>query len=204
MSKEVVKKTLNDLVAGNEIQNLAKLDVYNSLINAQPPAQWLKTNPFANNSKYLPIDKVEYLLTKLFKEWHVEVKNVSVLFNSISVEVRLHYYNPVLSKWQYQDGVGAKQIQTKKGTSPASMENINNNAVEMALPIAKVNAMKDASHNIGALFGGNLNRKEVIAPQVDEKLQDKAERERYELLKAQGIEIPTELKEKFENETVQD
>lgn len=202
MSKEIVKKTINDLIQGNEIENLAKLDVYNSLINAQPPTQWLKNNPFANNSKYLPIDKVEYLLTKLFKKWHVEVKSVTVLFNSIAVEVRLHYYNPVLSEWQYQDGVGAKQIQTKKGSSPAEMQNINNNAVEMALPIAKVNAIKDASHNIGLIFGGSLNRKEIIAPQVDEKLQDKAERNRYNQLKEIGAEIPQELKDKYENEAV--
>lgn len=202
MNKAVTKKTINDLVQGNEIENLAKLDVYNSLINAQPPAQWLKTNPYANNSKYLPIDKVEYLLTKLFKEWYVEVKNVMVLFNSISVEVRLHYYNPAFGKWQHQDGVGAKQIQTKKGSSPSEMQNINNNAVEMALPIAKVNAIKDASHNIGLIFGGALNRKEVIAPTVDQNLQEKAERNRYDKLKEIGAEIPEELKEKYENEAV--
>lgn len=203
MSKSVTKKTINDLVEGREIENLAKLDVYNSLINAQPPKVWLKQNKYANNSWYLPIDKVEYLLTKLFKKWHVEVKSINVLFNSIAVEVRLHYYNPALGEWQYQDGVGAKQVQTKSGSSPAEMQNINNNAVEMALPIAKVNAIKDASHNIGAIFGGNLNRKEVIAPTVDQNLQEKAERNRYEQLKSMGAEIPEELKQKYENETVQ-
>ena len=197
MSKELVKQTIKDLTSDKELQHIAKLDVFNALINEQPPAKWLKTNPYANNSKYLPIDKVELLLTKLFKEWWVEIKNQNVMFNSVYVTVTLHYYNPAFGKWQKQDGIGAKQIQTKKGSSPAEMQNINNNAVEMALPIAKVNAMKDAAHNVGAIFGGNLNRKEVLDIKIDEVLQDKAEKVRLQELIKEGYKPTKEEKEKY-------
>lgn len=197
MSKELVKQTIKDLTSDKELQHIAKLDVFNALINEQPPAKWLKTNPYANNSKYLPIDKVELLLTKLFKEWWVEIKDQNVMFNSVYVTVTLHYYNPAFGKWQKQDGIGAKQIQTKKGSSPAEMQNINNNAVEMALPIAKVNAMKDAAHNVGAIFGGNLNRKEVLDIKVDEVLQDKAEKVRLQELIKEGYKPTKEEKEKY-------
>lgn len=197
MSKELVRQTIKDLTSDKELQHIAKLDVFNALINEQPPQKWLKTNPFANNSKYLPIDKVELLLTKLFKEWYVEIKDTSVMFNAVYVTVTLHYYNPAFGKWQRQDGIGAKQIQTKKGSSPAEMQNINNNAVEMALPIAKVNAMKDAAHNIGAIFGGNLNRKEVLEVKIDEGLQEKAEKIRLQELINEGYEPTQEEKEKY-------
>lgn len=197
MSKELVKQTIKDLTSDKELQHIAKLDVFNALINEQPPAKWLKTNPYANNSKYLPIDKVELLLTKLFKEWWVEIKDQNVMFNSVYVTVTLHYYNPAFGKWQKQDGIGAKQIQTKKGSSPAEMQNINNNAVEMALPIAKVNAMKDAAHNVGAIFGGNLNRKEVLEIKVDEVLQDKAEKVRLQELIKEGYKPTKAEKEKY-------
>ena len=197
MSKELVKQTIKDLTSDNELQHVAKMDVFNALINEQPPPKWLKTNPFANNSKYLPIDKVELLLTKLFKEWWVEIKDQNVMFNSVYVTVTLHYYNPAFGKWQKQDGIGAKQIQTKKGSSPAEMQNINNNAVEMALPIAKVNAIKDASHNIGRLFGGELNRKEIVEYKVDENLQEKAEKARFEELIKEGYKPTKEEKEKY-------
>ena len=61
------------------------------------------------------------------------------------------------------------------------MANINNGAVEMALPKAKTAAIKDACDNLGRIFGSDLNRKDVIEVTIDENLQDKkyqVERER--------------------------
>src|SRR5690606_19774572 len=143
------------------------------LINQNPPAKWIKTNPYANNAKYLPIDKVEFLLRKIFKDVDIEVLRESVMFNAVTVTVRIHYTHPVTGIKGFKDGVGAKQIQTKKGASPADMANINNNAVEMALPIAESNAIKDAAHKLGRIFGADLNRKDIIEVTVDENLQSK-------------------------------
>lgn len=181
MSKSLVKKTFSELYKSDSVIQLANLDEFNVLINQNPPAKWIKTNPYANNSKYLPIDKVELLLRKIYKDVDIEVLRESVMFNALTVTVRVHYTHPVTGKVGFKDGVGAKQIQTKKGSSPADFANINNNAVEMALPIAKTNAIKDACHTLGRIFGGDLNRKDVLEESLDQGLQDKKyeiERER--------------------------
>ena len=181
MSKELVKKTFSELVKTDSVIKLANLDEFNVLINQNPPAKWIKTNPYANNSKYLPIDKVEFLLRKIFKDVDIEVLREGVMFNAVTTTVRVHYTHPVTGVKGFKDGVGASQIQTKKGSSPADMANINNGAVEMALPKAKTAAIKDACDNLGRIFGSDLNRKDVIEVTIDENLQDKkyqVERER--------------------------
>jgi len=181
MSKELVKKTFSDLISSEKVIKMANLDEFNTLINQNPPVKWIKTNPYANNSKYLPIDKVELLLRKIYKDVDIEVLREGVMFNALYVTVRIHYTHPVTGEKGFKDGTGAKQIQTKKGSSPSDMANINNNAVEMALPIAKTNAIKDATHTLGRIFGGDLNRKDVLEEKLDETLQNKkweVERER--------------------------
>lgn len=194
MSKELVKKTFSELYKSDSVIELANLDEFNVLINQQPPAKWIKTNPFANNSKYLPIDKVELLLRKIYKDVDIEVLRESVMFNSVTVTVRVHYTHPVTGQKGFKDGVGAKQIQTKKGASPADFANINNNAVEMALPIAKTNSIKDACHTLGRIFGGDLNRKDILEESLDQNLQDKKYQiERERILQAiENGHVPTQ------------
>lgn len=164
---------ISDLYDDKSVVKLANLDEFNSLINQNPPEKWIKTNPYANNSRYLPIDKVEFLLRKIYKEVDIEVLSVGVMFNAVYTTIRIHYTHPVTGEKGFKDGVGAKQIQTKKGASPADMANINNNAVEMALPISKTNAIKDACDTLGRIFGADLNRKDVIVPAIDTDLQER-------------------------------
>ena len=152
--------TLADL--NKDIQAAFKNDQFNLLLNQQTPQTWVKVNKFANNAKYLPIEKVEFLLTRIFQEWRVEVIEYKQLFNSISCSIRLHYLNPVNGQWSYHDGVGAADVQVKAGSSAADLQNINRNAVGMALPIAKSYAIKDAAHHLGKLFGKDLNRTDAI------------------------------------------
>lgn len=173
MSKEIAKKTFSELVKTDSVIQLANIDEFNVLINQNPPAKWIKTNPYANNAKYLPIDKVEFLLRKIFKDVDIEVLREGVMFNAVTVTVRIHYTHPVTGIKGFKDGVGASQIQTKKGASPADMANINNGAVEIALPKAKTAAIKDACDNLGRIFGADLNRKDIIEVTVDENLQSK-------------------------------
>lgn len=199
--KEVIKKTFSDLISEDRVLKMANLDEFNQLINQSPPKNWLRVNKYANNSLYLPIDKTEYMLRKIYKNVDIEVKQVGVLFNAVHVSVRISYVHPVTGEKCFVDGVGAKQIQTKKGSSPADMSNINNNAVEMALPIAKTNAIKDASHMLGRIFGGDLNRKDIIEEKLDDVLQDKKfEIEKDRLLKAieNGYKPTKEEIEKYE------
>lgn len=131
------------------------------LVNQPPPRKWIKTNPFANDSKYIPIETVEYLLTSIFLEWWVEVKEVKQIANSVVVCVRLFYRNPDgTTKWQ--DGIGAAPLQTKKGCGAVDWDNIQLSAVQMAAPAAESYAIKDAAEKIGKLFGKDLNRKDEM------------------------------------------
>ena len=100
------------------------------------------------------------------------------MFNAVYVTVRLHYLNLINNEWDFHDGVGAVQLQTKSGSSPAELQNINNNAVMMALPMAKSYAVKDAAEHIGKLFGRDLNRKDVLELTPDASIKKDRVKER--------------------------
>lgn len=140
-----------------------KQDQLKLILNAQPPEKWIKDHPFAKNVKYIPIDKVEYLLDRIFQQWKAEVIEYKQLFNSVSCHVRLHYFNPITLLWEFHDGLGAVGIQTDKGASAGDMSAIKSDAVMKALPAAKSYAIKDAAEHLGDLFGRNLNRKDALA-----------------------------------------
>ena len=94
MSTEIAKKppTFTDLMSNEE--EAFKNDELNFLLNRAPHPTWIKKHPLAKMKDsegrevpldYLPIDKVEYLLTKIFKRWRVEVLEVQQLFNAVQV-----------------------------------------------------------------------------------------------------------------------
>lgn len=156
--------TLEELHHDTEVA--FKNDQLNLLLNQPPVKTWVKDHPFAKNVKYIPIDKVEYLLTKIFQEWRVEVIGYSQLFNSVSCHVRLHYKSPLDGSWSYHDGLGAVGVQVNKGEEASNLNAIKQDAVMKALPAAKSYAIKDAAEHLGTLFGRDLNRKDTIAFKV--------------------------------------
>lgn len=148
-----------------------KNDQLNSLLNAKPPDTWLKPHPFVNvkddNGKsvplrYMPIEKTEFLLTKIFQRWKVEVISTGVMFQSVYVHVRLTVRNPLDGTEMSHDGLGAANVQTDAGASAADLSKIKNSAVMMALPSAESYAIKDAAEKFGRIFGKDLNRNNVI------------------------------------------
>lgn len=161
--------TLADLT--QDVELAFKNDQLNLLLNQQPPAKWIKTHPFIKGYQYLPIDKIELLLKKIFKNYRLEITGQGTAFNGVWVTVRVHYVHPVTGEWEFHDGIGAAQLQTKSGSSPAELQNINNGALSMAFPIAKTVAIKDACDMFGNLFGANLNRKEIVEYTTDSKLE---------------------------------
>jgi hypothetical protein len=148
---------INELIEADLLQ-LDQVNQLNILLNQQPPEKWLKVHPFVAKLKYLPIERVEYLLTRLFFRWHVEIKHTQLIGNSVVCEVRLHYFNPVLNEWEWQDGVGAAPLQTDQGKGAIEFNYLKSGSVMMAAPAAKSYAVKDAAEQIGAIFGKNLNR----------------------------------------------
>lgn len=154
---------LAKLVDENELVELVKQDEFLTLVNMPTPAVFVKDHPLAQGVKYVPIDKVELLLTKLFQQWYVEVLNEGQMLNAIYVKVRLHYRNSVSKEWQQQDGVGATAIQVDKGKNASDLGAIKSDAIQKALPAAESYAVKDAAEKIGRIFGKDLNRRDVIA-----------------------------------------
>jgi len=146
----------------DSIELIGKTEGLNTILNTPPPDSWVKTHPYIKDHKYLPIDKVEYLLRKIFKKYSIEITGQGTAFNGVWVTVRVGYRNPVDGEMEYQDGIGAIQLQTAKGASPADLANINNGALSMAFPLAKTLAVKDACDMIGNIFGANLNRRDAI------------------------------------------
>lgn len=150
-----------------------KTEQLNALLNTPPPEKWIKEHPYIKGHKYLPIDKVELMLRRIFKKYSIEILREGTAFNGVFVVVRVHYFNPALNAMQYQDGIGSIQLQTAKGTSPSDLININNGAISMAFPIAKSLAIKDACDLIGNVFGANLNRRDVVEFRPDNDLIEK-------------------------------
>jgi hypothetical protein len=147
--------------------SIQKADVFVTLMNQQPKQEWVKDHPFIRGYKYLPIERIEYLLKTIFKSYKIEITGQGTSFNGVWVTVRIHYLHPVSGEWLFHDGIGASQLQTAKGTSPADLNNINNGALSMAYPVAKTIAIKDAADHFGKLFGSDLNRKDLINYELD-------------------------------------
>ena len=152
--------------------SVQKNDLFVSLMNQEPRKEWVKEHPFIRGYKYLPIERIEFLLKTIFKRYRIEITGQGQSFNGVWVTVRIHYVHPISGEWEYHDEIGAAQLQISKGTSPADLANINNGALSMAFPNAKTIAIKDACDHFGKLFGSDLNRKDVMNYQADLTLID--------------------------------
>lgn len=160
MAKESM---LAKLVDENQLIVLVKQDEFLNLLNMPTPEIFIKDHPMAKGVKYVPIDKVEFLLTKIFQQWRVQILDQGQLLNAIYCKVRLHYFHPINQKWDYQDGVGATAIQVDKGKNASDLGAIKSDAIQKALPAAESYAVKDAAEKIGKIFGKDLNRRDTLA-----------------------------------------
>lgn len=137
------------------------------LLNQTPPDSWFKEHPMAKTkdeqgrtvpAKYMPIERTEWLLSRVFQIWWVEVKNVQLLANSVCVTVRLFVKNPATGTEWFQDGIGAAPIQTDAGASATDWSKVKSSGVQMAAPSAETYAIKDAAEKFGKIFGKDANR----------------------------------------------
>lgn len=171
MEKKSNLPTISELYENVDLAQ--RQDVFITLMNQEPKQEWILNHPFIQGYKYLPIERIEFLLKKIFKSYRIEVLKTGMLMNAVEVTVRVHYVHPITGEWDFHDGVGAQELQTKKDTGSLKMDmsNVNKGAVTMALPIAKTIAIKDACDHFGKLFGSDLNRKINTHYNVDENLQ---------------------------------
>lgn len=157
-------KSLAQIVGDlGDLDTFVANDEFLAIVNQEPPAKFVKDHPLASGVKYLPIEVVEMMLTKLFQNWHVEVLREGQLANAVKVAIRLHYTHPITKKETFQDGVGAVAIQVAQGKNASDLGAIKSNAIMLGLPAAKSFAIKDAAEHIGKVFGRDLNRKDTMA-----------------------------------------
>jgi hypothetical protein len=152
--------SLNDIYS--DVESTTKNTALAVILNSEPPQAWVKIHPMTK-FKYIPIERVEYLLTRIFGKWKVEVKESGILANSVQVIIRLYYIDPVSGDWDWQDGIGASPLQTNAGAGAIDFNQIKNAAVMMAAPAAESFAVKDAAEKLGKIFGKDLNRKDEIS-----------------------------------------
>jgi len=177
---------LQDLYKG-DLETKEMQNELNVLLNQPPAPGWIKSHPFAKGVKYIPIERIEYLLTRLFLQWRVEIKSTQIIANSCVVTIRLHYQNIQDNDWSWQDGIGAMAIQTDKGSGAMDWNATKSDAVMKAAPAAESYAIKDAAEKIGKIFGKDLNRKDEIG---------------YDMLLGKVVNKEEKLKEFFEEETI--
>lgn len=157
---EVVKlPSLADLMTEDE-QSI-KENALMVLLNQEPPKQWLLTHPMSKGL-YLPIARVEYLLSRIFTKWWVEIRDTKVMANSTVVTVRLYVKSPIDGEVMWNDGVGASPIQTDKDAGASDWNKVKSDGVMKSIPAAESYAVKDAAEKYGKLFGKDLNRKDDI------------------------------------------
>jgi hypothetical protein len=109
--------------------------------------------------KYIPIEKIEYLLTRIFGNFNVEIRSTQIVANSVVVTVRLHVINPINGQAMWQDGIGAAPIQTDKGAGATDWNAVKTDGVQKAAPAAETYAVKDAAEKFGKIFGRDVSRK---------------------------------------------
>lgn len=160
MTTKSLAKIVGDI---SDLETFVANDEFLAVVNQEPPKQFIKNHPMASGVKYIPIDKIEMMLTKVFQQWRVEIRDSGQLLNSIFVNVRLHYLHPISGEWTFQDGTGAMAIQVDKGENASNLSAVKSNAIMLALPAAKSYAIKDAAENIGKVFGRDINRKDTMA-----------------------------------------
>lgn len=157
-SEKLVK--IEDLYNGDAAL-ISQKNQLNILLNQPPKKDWLKRTDkkvFGKEIDYLPVSTVEFLLTAIFQEWRIEVKEIQVIANSVVVTIRLHYFHPINNEWSFQDGVGAAPIITSKGAAATDFTQVQSSSVMKAVPAAKTFAKKDAADELGKIFGKDLNR----------------------------------------------
>jgi hypothetical protein len=149
--------TLQDLLVENE--DSLKQNALTVLLNQDPPAKWLVQHPMIRDYKYIPIEKIEYLLTRIFGNFNVEIRSTQIVANSVVVTVRLHVINPINGQAMWQDGIGAAPIQTDKGAGATDWNAVKTDGVQKAAPAAETYAVKDAAEKFGKIFGRDVSRK---------------------------------------------
>lgn len=147
-----------------------KIQNFTKLLNSSPEKTKIQKH---QGYDYLPISHIEKELDKLFFGLvQYEVITYQQIFNEISCHARIKVFHPVINQWMQYDGLGSAVIQQDANTKVAEFNLYKKgNALQLALPKAYAEAIKNASKKIGKRFGADLNRKfeDVYEPMIKEE-----------------------------------
>ncbi|MEO7535845.1 MAG: hypothetical protein ABIU30_18435 [Ferruginibacter sp.] len=136
------------------------LESFNQLLNTQPDAKEVATNPFSDNAKYLPISFVQMLLDEMFIGlWETKNFQYKVVANEMIGSVTLRYYHPFAKVWLEREGAAAVMIQQKKGSDITDIGAKIKNTLAKDHPHLLASCIMNAARSIGKAFGRDLNRK---------------------------------------------
>ena len=130
-------------------------EIVDNIVKQQPPEAFVKRHPFGKFD-YIPIAIIEPLAQMLDPLTETEILREGQVVNAFYCVVRLKFNG------RTYDGIGAAEFQTSKGAAPTDFTKLNTGAVQMAVPKARSEAVKNAFAQVGDLFGRGLRRPHAI------------------------------------------
>lgn len=127
---------------------LKDIENIEQVLEFEPKKDWLKIEKLGGKEFLsLPIEKVEFLLKRLFKHICIEVKEQKEGAKLLLISVRIHYTNREGTRL-FQDGTASVGL---IGAAPWGLSQA-----------IKSMAIKDSAHHLGKIFGRDLNRIDII------------------------------------------
>lgn len=128
-------------------------------LNQAPSKSDIKVNKFANNSKFLPIQKVEAKLNYYFRGlWETVNFKYQVVVNEIVGDLELRVFHPEAHMWLTRSGCGAVMIQQRQDSEITDISAKIKNTLTKDIGHLKAECIKNAAKSLGVSFGSNLNR----------------------------------------------
>ena len=134
------------------------LENFTTRLNKPPKKEKIQKH---QGYEYLPISVVEKELDKMFFGLvQYECLSYQQIFNEIACHARIRVFHPVIMQWVNYDGLGSAVIQQDANTKVIDFHQFKKpNALQLTLPKAYAEAIKNAAKKIGKLFGADINRK---------------------------------------------
>lgn len=148
----------NELIDNSQAQPLIE---FMKTLNRKPDSNDVLINDKANNTKYVPISKIESLLDELFLGlWETDNFQYQQIVNEVVGSITLKVYHPILKIWIKRTGAASVMITQQSGAKISDLDKKQKNAMEMAFPHLKADCLSNAAKSLGKLFGRDLNRKD--------------------------------------------
>lgn len=152
----------NEIIESPSVQILQgeispELQNFLTILSQNPDQRHVKTNQYAQNSLYLPVQYLESMLDAIFNgKWNLRHKGTAFVGNAITCDVELEVFYPDGTQI-VRAGSGSSIVQVDAQTGefkPKSVEKAYGSALSMAF--------KNSAKRLGNVFGRMLNREDEV------------------------------------------